>query len=52
MDQMENVIARLSDIDASAQRIMHQAAEKKKEMAADSRRRQQEYAPYTAAGRH
>ena len=32
MNQMENVIARLSGIDAEAQKIMNQATEKKKEM--------------------
>ena len=43
MNQMENVIARLSGIDAEAQKIMNQATEKKKEMENDSRQRQQEF---------
>ena len=43
MGQMDNVVARLSDIDAAAKKIMDQAALKKKDMEAENRQRQKAF---------
>lgn len=43
MSQMDNVVARLSDIDAAAKEIMDQAAVKKKDMERKNRQRLKDF---------
>ncbi|MDY3251178.1 MAG: hypothetical protein SOX32_12630 [Candidatus Choladocola sp.] len=43
MEQVNNVVARLSDIEAAAQQIMDQAVQQKKELGIRSRQQQEKF---------